>query len=131
MGPKFVSKEKVMVNRVYVVFVNTQVSLKQKWQEKSQAEELIECPNFKECFFSCYTVTRMERHYVNCGRGFEYWCPCGRFFRMKYSYVKHQCPCNKVSDFVLLYLEDHVTCRYCFVNNVINSIIVEMVTSYK
>ena len=115
-----------------LVVVVAQADLKQKWQEKCEADELIECPNYKECFFSCFTVTRMERHYINCGRGFEYYCPCGRFFRMKYSYVKHQCPCNKVSDLVRhCWITNHVIHRYCTVNNVTSNITVGMVMSYK
>ena len=115
-----------------LVVVVAQADLKQKWQEKCEADELIECPNYKQCLFSCFTVTRMERHYINCGRGFEYYCPCGRFFRMKYSYVKHQCPCNKVSDLVRhCWIINHVIHRYCTVNNVTSNITVGMVMSYK
>ena len=51
---------------------------------------------------------------------------------MKYSYVKHQCPCNKVSYLIRhCWVSDHVNHRYCTVNNVISNIIVGMAMNSK
>ncbi|XP_065898230.1 uncharacterized protein [Dysidea avara] len=70
--------------------------LKQGWEEKSHTGTAIDCPNFKKCYYSCYTASRMERHFLNCVRGNTYVCPCGYSFRYKFGYVRHKCPCNRI-----------------------------------